>query len=167
MQWDAIKDTTTTQLDHTLSPKDQKKGTVGAVAKDKFGNLAAATSTGGMTNKRFGRIGDTPIIGAGTYAKNGVCAVSATGWGEFFIRGVVAHDIACLVEYKGLSIAEAARKVIMEKLLQLSPIDNEYGDGGVICLDGAGEIAMVFNTEGMYRAEYSTQNGRNIHLYKT
>ena len=121
------------------------KGTVGAVAFDSEGNIAAATSTGGMTNKRPGRVGDSPIIGAGTYAKNGVCGVSATGHGEYFIRAVAAYHIAAAVEYRGLSLEQAARELIHEKLPQLG------GDGGVIAIDGQGRIAMDFNTSGMFR----------------
>ena len=130
-----------TRLDHS----DDKIGTVGAVALDCHGNLAAATSTGGMTNKRYGRIGDSPIIGAGTYADNDTCAVSATGVGEFMMRGVVAYDIAAMMRYKEMSLAEAADEVVIEKLVALG------GDGGVIAIDRAGNIAMPFNSKGMYR----------------
>ncbi|HRR07572.1 MAG TPA: isoaspartyl peptidase/L-asparaginase [Rhodothermales bacterium] len=119
-------------------------GTVGAVALDRNGNLAAATSTGGMTNKKWGRVGDAPIIGAGTYANNASAAISATGWGEFFIRSVVAHDIAALIEYKGLK-TEVAAQTVIDKVGQLG------GDGGVIVMDRKGQIAMPFNSEGMYR----------------
>ncbi|MGO3260595.1 MAG: isoaspartyl peptidase/L-asparaginase family protein [Mesonia sp.] len=125
-----------------------KFGTVGCVALDKNGNLAAGTSTGGMTNKKWGRIGDSPIIGAGTYANNATCAVSGTGWGEYYIRGVVAYDISALMEYKGLSIQEAVKKVIYEKQPQLG------GEGGIIAIDHLGNIAMEFNTPGMFRASY-------------
>ncbi|MEP7170097.1 MAG: isoaspartyl peptidase/L-asparaginase, partial [Bacteroidota bacterium] len=125
---------------------DKKFGTVGAVAFDKMGNLAAATSTGGMTNKRFGRIGDTPIIGAGTYANNKTCAVSCTGHGEFFIRSVVAYDISCLMEYKNYSLKQACEFVVQDKLKNLG------GEGGLIAVDANGNIEMVFNSEGMYRA---------------
>lgn len=120
-------------------------GTVGAAALDKMGNLAAGTSTGGMTNKRYGRVGDSPIIGAGTYANNKTCAVSATGHGEFFIRRVVCYDISALMEYKGLSLKEAAELVVMEKLVKMK------GTGGVIAIDHKGNVAMPFNTAGMYR----------------
>jgi beta-aspartyl-peptidase (threonine type) len=119
------------------------KGTVGAVALDQHGNLAAATSTGGMTNKRWGRLGDVPVIGAGTYANNKTCAISATGWGEKFIRNTVAHDISALMEYAGLSLQQAADRVIHQKL--------EKDDGGVIGVAHDGSIALVFNSEGMYR----------------
>lgn len=131
---------------------DQKFGTVGAVAIDQFGNIAAGTSTGGMNNKRYGRVGDSPIIGAGTYAKNGVCGVSSTGWGEFFIRLAVAHDITALMEYGGLSLQQAADSVILKKLPALG------GSGGIIALDAAGNVAMTFSTEGMYRG-YIQQGG--------
>jgi beta-aspartyl-peptidase (threonine type) len=114
------------------------------VALDSHGNLAAATSTGGLTNKRWGRIGDVPVVGAGTYANNRSCAISCTGQGEQFIRNVVAHDIAALVEYKGLSVLEAATLVVFSKL--------KPGDGGLIALSPQGDIAMVFNSTGMYRA---------------
>ncbi|MFN3637775.1 MAG: isoaspartyl peptidase/L-asparaginase family protein [Chloroherpetonaceae bacterium] len=138
----------------------EKHGTVGAVALDQFGNLAAATSTGGMTNKKFGRIGDSPIIGAGTYADNETCAVSATGHGEYFIRAVVAHDIAALMRYKHLSVQAAAEEVIMQKLTKLG------GTGGVIAIDRNGNIAMPFNTEGMYRG-YKVQGGKTfVAIYK-
>ena len=123
-----------------------KYGTVGCVAIDAYGNIVAGTSTGGMTNKKWGRIGDSPIIGAGTYANNNTCAISATGWGEFFIRSVVAHDISALMEYKGLSIQEASRIVIHEKVATLG------GDGGIVGIDNQGNVAMEMNTPGMYRA---------------
>lgn len=141
---DAQKDNSI-RLDHSRG--DEKKfGTVGAVARDRRGNLAAATSTGGMTNKRFMRIGDSPIIGAGTYANNNTCAVSCTGHGEFFIRGVVAYDISCLIEYKGLTLKEACHVVVHDKLVRLG------GEGGLIAIDTFGEISLAFNSEGMYRA---------------
>lgn len=131
------------------------QGTVGVVALDRAGNLAAGTSTGGMINKWFGRIGDSPIIGAGTYANNATCAVSATGWGEYFIRGTVAHDISALMEYGGLSLQKAAERVIMGKLVDLG------GSGGVIAIDRVGNVAMPFNTERMYRG-YVRQDGRPV-----
>ena len=139
--------------------RDSKFGTVGCVALDKAGNLAAGTSTGGMTNKKWDRIGDAPIIGAGTYANNNSCGVSATGWGEFFIRSVVAHDIAALVEYKGLDIKTAA-KAVLQKVADLG------GDGGVIVLDRQGNVAMEFNTAGMYRAHMDAQGKQTIRIYK-
>ncbi len=133
-----------TQLDH--SDKNDKFGTVGAVALDKAGNLAAATSTGGMTNKNYGRIGDSPIIGIGTYASNDTCAISCTGHGEYYIKGVVAYDVACLMKYKGLSLAKACDEVIRRKLVNLG------GSGGLIAIDNKGNIALPFNSRGMYRA---------------
>jgi beta-aspartyl-peptidase (threonine type) len=147
-QWLAVKDTDTYQLDHTekLEKGEKKFGTVGAVALDMQGNLAAATSTGGMTNKRFGRIGDTPIIGAGTYANNETCAISCTGHGEFFIRAVVAYDISCLMQYKGLTLAEACQFVVNDKLVKMG------GEGGLIAIDAQGNIQLPFNSDGMYRA---------------
>ena len=130
----------------------QMTGTVGAVARDGEGHLAAGTSTGGMTNKRWGRIGDSPIIGAGTYAADDACGVSGTGWGEFFIRLAVAHDIAARVRYLGEPCADAAEHVIGETLADAG------GTGGVIVLDAGGHVAMPFNTEGMYRG-YITESG--------
>lgn len=140
--------------------KAREHGTVGAVALDKYGNLAAATSTGGMTNKMTGRVGDTPIIGAGTYANNKTCAVSATGHGEFFIRYTVAHDISALMEYKGLNLDEAAREVIFDKLLPIG------GSGGVIAVDKDGNFTMTFNSSGMFRG-YATSDGKQgLAIYK-
>lgn len=141
--------------------KDSKFGTVGCVALDKNGNLAAGTSTGGMTNKRWGRIGDAPIIGAGTYANNNTCAVSSTGWGEFFIRAMVAHDISALMDYKGLTLQEAAREVIQKKVPDLG------GDGGIIAVDKNGNMVMEFNTAGMYRASMNDEGELTIGIYKT
>jgi L-asparaginase / beta-aspartyl-peptidase len=134
-------------------------GTVGAVAIDRDGNLAAATSTGGMTNKRYGRVGDSPLIGAGTYANNETCAVSATGSGEFFIRAVVAHDVHALVQYKQLSIEAAVREVVQLKLKR------QGGDGGVIAVDRNGQIALEFNSEGMFRGARDSQGRREIAIY--
>jgi beta-aspartyl-peptidase (threonine type) len=125
--------------------EDEKHGTVGAVALDQAGNLAAGTSTGGMTNKRVGRVGDSPIIGAGTYANNETCAVSATGHGEYILRLVTGHEISALMAYRQMSLAEAANIVVMEKLVRLG------GTGGVIAIDRQGNVAMPFNTQGMYR----------------
>jgi len=138
----------------------KKYGTVGCVALDKFGNLTAGTSTGGMTNKRYGRIGDAPIIGAGTYANNNTCAVSATGHGEFFIRCVVAYDISALMEYKGLSVKDAAEEVVMKKLVERG------GEGGLIALDRNGNIAMPFNSEGMYRGYVKADGKSEVMIYK-
>lgn len=138
----------------------KKFGTVGCVALDKFGNLTAGTSTGGMTNKKYGRIGDAPIIGAGTYANNTTCAVSATGHGEFFIRSVVAYDISSLMEYKGLTVKDAADEVVMKKLVERG------GEGGVIALDRNGNVAMPFNSEGMYRGFIKSDGKSEVMIYK-
>jgi L-asparaginase / beta-aspartyl-peptidase len=139
---------------------EQKYGTVGAVALDAEGHLAAATSTGGLMGKRFGRVGDAPIIGAGTYAEDETCAVSATGTGEFFIRGVVAHDVASMMRYAGLSLKEAANAVVMGRLLALG------GDGGLISMDRQGNIALVFNTPGMYRGSIDTAGRLTTGIYR-
>lgn len=137
-----------TVLDHSASPLDEnnKMGTVGAVALNMFGNLAAATSTGGMTNKLPGRVGDSPLVGAGCYANNASVAVSCTGTGEVFIRALAAYDIAALMDYGGLSLSEACERVVMEKLPALG------GSGGLIAIDHEGNVALPFNSEGMYRA---------------
>ncbi len=158
-QWLEIKDTDSFQLDHSTK-KDSKFGTVGAVACDQEGNIAAATSTGGMTNKKWGRVGDSPMIGAGNYANNKTCAVSCTGSGEFFIRGVVAYDVSCLMEHKNMSLKEAANEVINKRILKIG------GDGGLIAVDSKGNIAMPFNTEGMYRGCKSSMGTETIAIYK-
>jgi beta-aspartyl-peptidase (threonine type) len=139
--------------------KDYKFGTVGAVALDHDGNLAAGTSTGGMTNKKYGRIGDAPIIGAGTYANNRTAGISCTGWGEFYIRAVVGHDISALMEYKNLSVAEAAQTV-MNKMEKMG------GDGGLIALDAKGNVTMPFNTAGMYRGTVTAEGKIQVQIYK-
>ncbi|RYZ57669.1 MAG: isoaspartyl peptidase/L-asparaginase [Chitinophagaceae bacterium] len=169
-RWEALQrirevDPNATELDHgsgkvTLKKlKEEKFGTVGAVALDVSGNLAAATSTGGMTNKKWGRVGDSPIIGAGTYA-NHLCAVSCTGWGEFFLRLCAAKTVADLMEYKGYSLAKATGEVILKKLPQLG------GDGGLVAVDHNGGVALPFNTEGMYRG-YVKNNGKIVvEIYK-
>ncbi len=157
-QWQEIKGSDSFQLDHSVK-KESKFGTVGAVACDQQGNLAAATSTGGMTNKRFGRVGDSPIIGIGNYANNKTCAVSCTGSGEYFIKGVVAYDVSCLMEYKGLSLREAASEVIHKRLLNIG------GDGGLIAVDIYGNITMPFNTEGMYRGSRTSLGVKKISIY--
>ncbi|WP_289022216.1 isoaspartyl peptidase/L-asparaginase [uncultured Salegentibacter sp.] len=161
------KNTEKTELDHDgktafVDPfiKDSKFGTVGCAALDKNGNLAAGTSTGGMTNKKWGRIGDAPIIGAGTYANNKTAAISATGWGEFFIRGVVAYDISALMEYKEMSLAQAAKEVIQKKNPELG------GSGGIIAIDYQGNVSMEFNTAGMYRAKMNKNGKLEIGIYK-
>ncbi len=139
--------------------EDYKFGTVGAVALDQYGDLAAGTSTGGMTNKKYGRIGDAPIIGAGTYANNKTVGVSCTGWGEFFIRNVVAYSLSALMEFKGLTVEEAADQVIKN-------VEKMGGDGGLIALDKNGHVAMPFNTAGMYRGTVTADGKIEIHLYK-
>jgi beta-aspartyl-peptidase (threonine type) len=158
-QWQGIKDSDKFQLDHSVK-NEGKFGTVGAVACDANGNLAAATSTGGMTNKKWGRVGDSPMIGIGNYANNKTCAVSCTGSGEFFIRGVVAYDVSCLMEYKGLTLEAAASEVIHKRILEIG------GDGGLIAVDTKGNISMPFNTEGMYRALKTFEGKKEISIYK-
>ncbi len=152
LKLDHSSDTSGSILDIEFG-EGKKFGTVGCVALDKYGNLAAGTSTGGMTNKKWGRIGDSPVIGAGTYANNKTCGVSCTGHGEYFIRNVVAYDVSALMEYKGLSVEQAATEVVMKKL---KPINAE---GGLIAMDAKGNIAMPFNTSGMYRA-YRKKDGK-------
>lgn len=161
-QWLNLRGSQQFQLDHsnTTPEKDKKFGTVGAVACDKQGNIAAATSTGGMTNKRFGRVGDSPIVGAGTYANNATCAVSCTGSGEFFIRSVVAYDVSCLMEYKGLSLADACRVAVQDRLLKMG------GDGGLVAVDNQGNICLEFNTEGMYRAAKNNKGYETVEIYR-
>lgn len=158
-QWVAIRDSDFYQLDHkednlkgNIPSSDYKFGTVGAVACDEKGNLAAGTSTGGMTNKRFGRIGDSPVIGSGTYANNKTCAVSCTGHGEFFLRSVVAYDISCLMEYKGFSLEKACEEVVKVKLKQFG------GEGGVIAINSNYEHCFCFNSSGMYRGMRTIDN---------
>ncbi|WP_299699643.1 isoaspartyl peptidase/L-asparaginase family protein [uncultured Pontibacter sp.] len=156
-QFRDVRDTDIFMLDHT---EDRKFGTVGAVARDTNGDLAAATSTGGMTNKNYNRIGDSPVIGSGTYANNRTCAISCTGHGEFFIRAVVAYDVSCLMEYKGYTLQEACDKVVLDKLVKFG------GEGGLIAVDGKGNIALPFNSEGMYRGcRVSGQEGI-VSIYK-
>lgn len=157
-----------TQLDHDAKKanfydptiKDSKFGTVGCVALDKNGNIAAGTSTGGMTNKRWGRIGDAPIIGSGTYANNNTCGVSSTGWGEYFIRSQVAYDISAQMEYQKKSLKEATKDVIQNKLTKLG------GTGGVVALDKNGNMSFEFNTEGMYRASMDEKGELILKIYK-
>ncbi len=172
-QWVEIRDSDFTQLDHkgdnlkgapaaAAAPApnpDHKFGTVGAVAMDAGGNLAAGTSTGGMTNKRFGRVGDSPVVGAGTYANNKTCAISCTGHGEYFLRGVVAYDVSCLMEYKGLSLHDACNMVVKDKLVQMG------GEGGMIAVDGNGNYEFCFNSAGMYRAMRNSENTEVIAYY--
>jgi len=135
-----------------------KHGTVGAVARDREGNLAAATSTGGLTDKRFGRVGDVPVIGAGTYANNRTVAISCTGYGEQFIRNTVAHDVSAIIEYKGLSVEDAARAVIHHKL--------DPGDGGLIAVGSDGSIALVFNSEGMFRGAADSSGRFDVAIWE-
>lgn len=145
-------------LEEERASAEQKHGTVGAVALDKHGHLAAATSTGGMTNKRWNRLGDTPVIGAGTYANDATCAISSTGHGEYFIRYAVAHDISAMMEYAQTSLSEAASHVVMEKLAAAG------GEGGVIGVDHQGQLTMTFNSEGMYRG-YAKPGERYVGIF--
>ena len=156
----AKKDKASIEAVKQLDNPDNKYGTVGAVALDKHGNLAAATSTGGMTNKRYGRVGDAPIIGAGTYADNNTCAISGTGWGEFFIRLVMAKSISDRMEFGKQTLTDAANEMIMKKLPALG------GDGGLIAVDKNGNIAMPFCTEGMYRGYIKSNGEMVVKIYK-
>ncbi|WP_114781566.1 isoaspartyl peptidase/L-asparaginase family protein [Botryobacter ruber] len=156
-QWCEVRDTGHFMLDHS---QEKKFGTVGAVALDARGNVAAATSTGGMTNKNFNRIGDSPVIGAGTYANNRTCAVSCTGHGEYFLRAVVAYDVSCLMEYKGYTLQQACDYVVMDKLVKFG------GEGGLVALDTSGEVALPFNSEGMYRACRKQGEAAWVAIYK-
>jgi L-asparaginase / beta-aspartyl-peptidase len=163
-QWKQMRDSDNYSLDHTPEQveglmKDKKFGTVGAVACDINGNIAAATSTGGMTNKKYGRIGDTPLIGAGTYANNKTCAISCTGHGEPFIRAVAAYDVSCLMEYKGMSLQEAMNEVVNIKLIQMD------GEGGMIGADALGNVSMLFNSAGMYRGARSSDGFNVVRIY--
>jgi len=164
-QWKSIRDSDAYALDHTHQRleelmRDKKFGTVGAVACDYEGNISAATSTGGMTNKKYGRIGDSPIIGIGTYANNKTCAISCTGHGEPFIRAIAAYDVSCLMEYKGLSLYEAMNTVVNDKLVKLD------GEGGMIGVDAQGNHAMILNSAGMYRGYRSSDGGGEIAIYR-
>ena len=164
-QWKAIRDSDRYSLDHTHHHleemmRDKKFGTVGAVACDSHGHLAAATSTGGMTNKKYGRIGDSPLIGIGTYANDSTCAISCTGHGEMFIRAVASYDVSCLMEYKNLTLQQAMEVVVHEKLKALQ------GEGGMIGVDATGQHAMVFNSAGMYRAYKNSQGATEVLIYR-
>lgn len=164
-QWKAIRDSDNYSLDHTHQRleelmRDKKFGTVGAVACDSNGNTAAATSTGGMTNKKFGRIGDSPLIGCGTYANNKTCAISCTGHGELFIRTVAAYDVSCLMEYKNMSLQQAMEYVVNDKLVNMG------GEGGMIGVDAQGNFAMVLNSAGMYRAARCSDGESIVAIYK-
>ncbi|MEO5651124.1 MAG: isoaspartyl peptidase/L-asparaginase [Ginsengibacter sp.] len=163
-QWREIRDSDLYQLDHKADKlvglmKDKKFGTVGAVACDGEGNIAAATSTGGMTNKRFGRIGDSPMIGVGTYANNRTCAISCTGHGEIFIKAVAAYDVSCLMEYKNMTLQQACDEVVLKKLITL------HGEGGLIGIDAKGNAALVFNSAGMYRGLKNSNGENRIAIY--
>ena len=158
-QWLAIRDTDQFQLDHSTA-SNKKMGTVGAVALDQNGHLAAATSTGGMTNKRFGRVGDSPVIGSGTYANDATCAISCTGHGELFLRSVVAYDISCLMSYKGYTLKQACDEVVMKKLVDIK------GEGGLIALDAQGHIELPFNSDGMYRASLDANGNDFFGIYR-
>jgi len=159
-QWKQMQETDKAALDHNVIVNEKKFGTVGAAALDINGNIAAATSTGGMTNKQFGRIGDSPIIGAGTYANNKTCAISCTGHGEPFIRAVTAYDVSCLMEYKRMSLRDAMHLVVHDKLLKFD------GEGGMIGVDSEGNAEMVFNSEGMYRGLKKSSGEFEIAIYK-
>ena len=164
-QWKSIRDSDNYSLDHTHQRleelmRDKKFGTVGAVACDDKGNIAAATSTGGMTNKKYGRIGDSPIIGIGTYANNETCAISCTGHGEPFIRSVAAYDVSCLMEYKGYTLLEAMNIVVNDKLTKLD------GEGGMIGVDAKGNHAMILNSAGMYRAYCCSDGSNGVYIYR-
>lgn len=164
-QWKEIRDSDNYSLDHTHQNiqelmKDKKFGTVGACACDQQGNIAAGTSTGGMTNKKYGRIGDSPVIGSGTYANNQTCAISCTGHGEPFIRAVAAHNVSCLMEYKNMSLQEAMDEVVNRKLIALE------GEGGMIGIDSNANVSMVFNSAGMYRAMRNSKGEQIIGIYK-
>lgn len=164
-QWKAVRDSDAYQLDHANDRleqlmKDKKFGTVGAVACDQNGNLAAATSTGGMTNKKYGRIGDTPVIGSGTYANNATCAISCTGHGELFIRAVAAYDVSAIMEYRKASLQEAMDEVVNTKLVKIA------GEGGMVGVDAAGNYAMLFNSAGMYRGVRSSDGTNEVAIYR-
>lgn len=160
-QWVDMRDSDDYALDHSVKETGEKKfGTVGAVACDEYGNIAAATSTGGMTNKKYGRVGDSPLIGCGTYANNKTCAISATGHGELFIKAVAAYDVSCLMEYKGLSLHEAMNIVVNEKLVNIN------GEGGMIGVDANGNTVMLFNSEGMYRGMRNSEGENVVAIYK-
>ncbi len=164
-QWKAMRDSDNYSLDHTHQGleelmKDKKFGTVGAAACDVNGNIAAGTSTGGMTNKKYGRIGDSPVLGAGTYANNATCAISCTGHGEPFIKAVAAYDVAAHIEYKNMSLQDAMHEVVHKKLIELE------GEGGMIGVDAKGNVSMQFNSAGMYRAMQNSKGEKVIGIYK-
>lgn len=156
-QWLAAKGEGKALLDHDA---DKKFGTVGAVALDIEGNLAAATSTGGLTNKKYGRIGDSSVIGSGTYANNNTCAISCTGYGEYFLRAIVAYDVSCLMEYKGLSLKDACDEVVMNKLVKMK------GEGGLIAIDAHGNCEFSYNSDGMYRGKVGSDVKLQTYIFK-
>lgn len=163
-QWKAIRDSDNYALDHTHHHleelmRDKKFGTVGAVACDANGNIAAATSTGGMTNKKYGRVGDSPIIGAGTYANNQTCAISCTGHGEPFIKAVAAYNVSCLMEMKGMTLQQAMDETVLRKLKDMD------GEGGMIGVDAEGNFAMIFNSAGMYRGVKNDKGINEVAIY--
>ena len=165
-QWIEIRDSDFYQLDHKednlkgMPSQEKKFGTVGAVAVDMHGHIAAGTSTGGMTNKRYGRIGDSPLLGVGTYANDATCGISCTGHGEYFMRAVVAYDVSCLMEYKGLSLQEACHIVVKEKLVKMG------GEGGLIAVDALGNFELCYNSEGMYRGVRTSEGINKVAIYK-
>ncbi|MEO6546347.1 MAG: isoaspartyl peptidase/L-asparaginase [Ferruginibacter sp.] len=162
-QWQQMKDGDDFSLDHKAAGNnttEKKFGTVGAVACDAQGNIAAATSTGGMTNKNYGRIGDSALIGAGTYANDKTCAISCTGHGEPFIKAVAAYDVSCLIEYQDMSLHQAMNEVVNNKLPRID------GEGGMIGVDTAGNIAMLFNSAGMYRGAKSSDGSSFVGIYR-
>ncbi len=159
-RWESLQKVKAKDIGSVEEFKEYKYGTVGAVALDKFGNIVAGTSTGGMTNKKWNRIGDSPIIGAGTYANNKTCGVSCTGHGEYFIRYAVAHDISAAMEYKGMTVAEAGDYVINKKLLDAK------GSGGAIVLDRFGNVAMPFNSKGMYRGFVKSNGEKEVKIFR-
>jgi L-asparaginase / beta-aspartyl-peptidase len=164
-QWQAMRNSDEYKLDHSVQPPgnsvhDKKFGTIGVVACDANGNIAAATSTGGMTNKNYGRVGDSPLIGCGTYANNKTCAISCTGHGELFIKAVAAYDVSCLMEYGNMNLHDAMNKVVNEKLVAIG------GEGGMIGVDAQGNFAMLFNSEGMYRGVKTSEGFQEVAIYK-
>ncbi|HJW17206.1 MAG TPA: isoaspartyl peptidase/L-asparaginase [Flavisolibacter sp.] len=164
-QWESVRDQEDTYLDHNdpgkaKLEKPKKFGTVGVVAHDAEGNLAAATSTGGMTNKNYNRIGDSPVIGSGTYANNKTCAISCTGHGEVFLLAVAAYDVSCLMEYRNCTLQQAMDIVVNDKLVKMK------GEGGIIGVDAKGNISMQFNSTGMYRAARNNEGYKELAIYR-
>jgi beta-aspartyl-peptidase (threonine type) len=162
-QWEEVRHSGIAVLDHSTGDQlksAHKMGTVGAVALDQQGNLAAATSTGGMTNKQFGRVGDSPVIGAGTWADNRTCAISCTGHGELFLKAVAAYDVHARMVYGGMGLEAAMHATVHDKLVEMG------GEGGMIGIDAAGHVCMMFNSEGMYRASRAKDQAAVVHIYK-